>query len=76
MFINILDLASKVVFCAIIFQNLLFFPARVNKNLSQKWFVIVIFVDFGSFNFMKYKFSVYIKMYYGMRLYNTLYYAK
>ena len=53
-FINILGFASKVVFRAIIFKNLLFFTARVNRNLSYKWFVIVIFVDFESFNFMKY----------------------
>ena len=38
-----------------------FSPARENRNLSYKWFVIVFFVDFESFNFMKYiKFVLYL----------------
>ena len=53
MFINILDVASKVVFLSFIFKNSLFFLTRVNKNLSDERFVIVFFVDFESFNFMK-----------------------
>ena len=45
-FIDILDNASKVVFLTIIFKNVLFFPAKVNRNLPYKQFVIAFFVDF------------------------------